>query len=135
MTSVLLTIHLIVTIALVVTVLLQRSEGGALGIGDGPGGLMTGRAAATLLSRSTAVLGGLFFLLAILLSVVPNLNRNKVDSEIIGSSDVGTVTAPAPEPAKPVESAPAQTAPATTPADDASAQPQPQPNPADKPEG
>lgn len=132
MTSVLLTIHLIVTIALVVTVLLQRSEGGALGIGDGPGGLMSGRAAATLLSRTTAVLGGLFFLLAILLSVVPNLNRGKIDSEIIGTKDVGMVTAPAPEPVKPAETAPAQTAPAATTTDNPS---QEQPKPADKPEG
>lgn len=134
MTSVLLTIHLLVTIALVITVLLQRSEGGALGIGDGPGGLMTGRAAATLLSRSTAVLGGLFFLMAILLSIVPNLNRNQVDSEIIGAKDVGTVTAPSPEPSKPVDNAVQQTAPAGDAAQPDTHDTQPK-TPADKPEG
>ena len=60
MQSVLIVIHLLVVIALVGVVLLQRSEGGALGTGGG-GGFMTGRGQANALSRATAILGALFF--------------------------------------------------------------------------
>lgn len=62
MTTVLLVIHVMLAIALVAVVLLQRSEGGALGIGGGGGmgGLMTGRATANLLSRTTAILAACF---------------------------------------------------------------------------
>ena len=51
MQTVLLSIHLIVALALVVTILLQRSEGGALGIGGGAGGMMTARGAGDLLTK------------------------------------------------------------------------------------
>jgi preprotein translocase subunit SecG len=73
MSSVLLVIHLIIAIALVATVLLQRSEGGALGMGGGGGGgggLFTGRGAANVLTRVTAVLAGLFFVTSILLTLL-----------------------------------------------------------------
>ena len=56
MMSVLIVIHLLMVIALVGVVLLQRSEGGALGTGGG-GGFMTGRGQANALSRATAILG------------------------------------------------------------------------------
>src|SRR5918911_41154 len=56
MATVLLVIHLMIAAALVGVVLLQRSEGGALGIGGGGGGVMTGRGAANLLTRATAAL-------------------------------------------------------------------------------
>ena len=56
-------------IALVATVLLQRSEGGALGMGGGGmGGLMTGRATANLLSRTTAILAACFMSTSLLLA-------------------------------------------------------------------
>jgi preprotein translocase subunit SecG len=73
MSSVLLVIHLIIAIALVATVLLQRSEGGALGMGGGGGGgggLFTGRGAANVLTRVTAVLAALFFVTSILLTLL-----------------------------------------------------------------
>ncbi len=71
MTTVLLIIHLLVTSALVGVVLMQRSEGGALGIGGGgPGGMMSGRGAASLLTRLTMVLGALFIANSILLAFV-----------------------------------------------------------------
>ncbi|TVR99587.1 MAG: preprotein translocase subunit SecG [Rhodospirillales bacterium] len=62
MITVILVIHLILAIALVGVVLLQRSEGGALGIGGGGGmsGFMTGRSTANLLTRATAILAALF---------------------------------------------------------------------------
>ena len=69
MTQVLLVIHIMLAIALVATVLLQRSEGGALGMGGGGmGGLMTGRATANLLSRTTAILAACFMSTSLLLA-------------------------------------------------------------------
>jgi preprotein translocase subunit SecG len=70
MTTVLLVIHLMIAAALVAVVLLQRSEGGALGMGGGGGGFMTGRGAANLLTRITAVLAAGFFATSILLAVI-----------------------------------------------------------------
>ena len=74
MMSVLIVIHLLVVIALVGVVLLQRSEGGALGTGGG-GGFMTGRGQANALSRSTAILGGLFFASALIMSIIAGWSR------------------------------------------------------------
>ena len=84
MTTVILTIHFLISVALVATVLLQRSEGGALGIGGGPGALMSGRGAANALTRATSVLGAMFFTTSILLTVIPNLGKTK-DSVVIGA--------------------------------------------------
>ena len=74
MTTVLLIIHLFVTLALIGVVLIQRSEGGGLGIGtsQGMGGFMSGRGTANLLTRATAILGTIFFLLSLGLAL---LNR------------------------------------------------------------
>ena len=54
MTTVVIVIHLMVVLAMIGLVLLQRSEGGALGIGGGAGGFMTGRGAGNVLSHATA---------------------------------------------------------------------------------
>ena len=73
MTAVLLVIHVLIALALIAVVLLQRSEGGALGIGGGgggAGGFMTGRGAANLLTRSTAILGVAFFATSIVLTLL-----------------------------------------------------------------
>lgn len=72
MHTVLIVIHLMVVLALVAVVLIQRSEGGGLGIGGGSGGFMTGRGQANLLTRTTAILAGGFFLTSLLLSVLAN---------------------------------------------------------------
>jgi preprotein translocase subunit SecG len=74
MQSALIAFHLVVVLALIAVVLLQRSEGGALGMGGG-GGFMTGRGQANALTRATAVLAGLFFLTSLTLTVIANLNR------------------------------------------------------------
>ena len=74
MMQVLIVIHLLVVIALVGVVLLQRSEGGALGTGGG-GGFMTGRGQANALSRATAILGALFFALALMMSILAGWSR------------------------------------------------------------
>ena len=72
MQEVILIVHILLAIVMVVLILLQRSEGGALGIGGGGGvgGLMSSRGAANLLTRSTAILAGLFFLTSIVLTVM-----------------------------------------------------------------
>ena len=72
MLNVLLVIHLLIAIALVGVILLQRSEGGALGIGGGGGGLMSGRAAGNLLTRATAILVAVFFLTSLGLALIAN---------------------------------------------------------------
>ena len=74
MQTVIIVIHLMVVAALVVVVLLQRSEGGALGIGGGGGGgFFTGRGQANALTRTTAILGTIFFLTSIALTVIAGL--------------------------------------------------------------
>jgi len=103
MLQVLLVIHVLVAIALVGVILLQRSEGGALGIGGGGGGgLMTGRAAGNLLTRATAVLVTVFFLTSLGLALIAN-SRSR-PSSLMNQPAAGTM-APAPAPAKPAEPA------------------------------
>ncbi|MBR0656684.1 preprotein translocase subunit SecG [Plastoroseomonas arctica] len=82
MASLLLVLHLIVTLSLIGVVLLQRSEGGGLGVGSsqGMGGFMSGRGTANLLTRTTAILGTLFFVLSIALALV---NRGSVQQRSI----------------------------------------------------
>lgn len=74
MTTVLLILHLFVTLAMIGVVLIQRSEGGGLGIGSsqGMGAFMSGRGTANLLTRTTAILAALFFALSLALAL---LNR------------------------------------------------------------
>ena len=74
MQTVLIVFHLMVVIALVGTVLLQRSEGGALGVGGG-GGFMTGRGQANALTRAPAILAALFFATSLALTLLANYNR------------------------------------------------------------
>lgn len=73
MVEVLLIIHLLVTIALVFLILIQRSEGGALGIGGG--GMMSARGTANFLTRATAVLATVMILISIALTVVSRGGR------------------------------------------------------------
>ena len=70
MTTVLLIVHMMIAAAMIGVVLLQRSEGGALGIGGGGGGFMTGRGAANFLTRVTAGLAAAFFVTSLLLSML-----------------------------------------------------------------
>jgi preprotein translocase subunit SecG len=72
MSTVLLVLFLFVTLALIGVILVQRSEGGGLGIGSsqGMGSFMTGRGTANLLTRTTAILGTAFMVLALVLAMV-----------------------------------------------------------------
>jgi len=87
MTTVLLILFLLVTLALIGVILVQRSEGGGLGIGGSAGGgmgsFMGGRGTANLLTRTTAILGTLFFVLALTLALLDRgtaLNRSILDA-------------------------------------------------------
>ena len=75
MENVLLVAYLLIVIALIAVILLQRSEGGGLGIGGNAGGLMTVRGSANLLTRTTGVLAALFFATAIGLTILAELDR------------------------------------------------------------
>ena len=76
METVFIVIHLMVIIAMVAMVLLQRSEGGALGIGGGGGGgFMTSRGQGNILTRATAVLAAAFFATSIVLTILGRLNE------------------------------------------------------------
>ena len=75
MENVLLVAYLLIVLALIAVILLQRSEGGGLGMGGNAGGLMTVRGSANLLTRTTAILAALFFATAIGLTVLAELNR------------------------------------------------------------
>src|SRR5438128_816676 len=117
MITVLLILHLMIALALVGVVLLQRSEGGALGIGGG-GGFMTGRGAANFLTRVTAGLAAAFFATSMLLTLLAT--RTERPPSVFDT--------PAAVPAK---SAPAVPGPEAPPA----GQPQPQPAQPSPPRG
>jgi preprotein translocase subunit SecG len=73
MQAVLIIVHLLVAMALIFVVLLQRSEGGALGMGGGGsglGGLFSPRGAASTLTRTTAILGLVFFITSMSLTLL-----------------------------------------------------------------
>jgi len=94
MTFVLLVVHLFVTLALIGLVLIQRSEGGGLGIGSsqGMGAFMGGRGTANLLTRTTAILGALFFGLSLALAL---LNRGTVAGHSLFDEPPPAASAPA----------------------------------------
>jgi len=101
LSTVLLIIHLFVTITLIGVVLIQRSEGGGLGIGSsqGMGSFMSGRGTANLLTRATAILATAFFVLSLLMAF---LDRGAVQRRSILD-----VPPPAAAPAAPALPAPA----------------------------
>jgi preprotein translocase subunit SecG len=114
MMAILIVIHVFVTITLIGVVLIQRSEGGGLGIGSsqGMGAFMSGRGTANLLTRTTAVLAAIFLSLSLTMAV---LNRS---TSVAGNSLLGmppttsqTVPLPAAPPTHPAPSVPTAPAP------------------------
>ena len=82
MQTVIIVVHLMIVAALIATVLLQKSEGGGLGVGGGAG-FMSSRGTANLLTRTTAVLAVGFFATSLLLSWLASYNRTP--TSIIGN--------------------------------------------------
>ena len=74
MHTVLIVVHLLIVLALIGLVLLQRSEGGGLGMGSG-GGFMTNRGTTNVLSRTTGILAAAFFATSLLLSIIAGMDR------------------------------------------------------------
>ena len=74
MQTVVIVIHLMIVVAMIGLVLLQRSEGGGLGIGGG-GGFMTNRGTANVLTRATAMLAAVFFATSLVLSLLAGFDR------------------------------------------------------------
>ncbi len=74
----------LIAATLVGVILMQRSEGGGLGVGGSSSGLMTARGASDFLTRSTAVLGGVFIVMSILLAAIAGvaLEPAKVDTSL-----------------------------------------------------
>ena len=93
MQTVILVIHLLIALALVGFILIQRSEGGALGMGGGGGGagFMTGRATADFLTRTTAVLAASFFITSVVLAILAN---DKSESRSILDQDPTPISQP-----------------------------------------
>ena len=108
--TILLVIHILVAIALTGVVLLQRSEGGALGMGGGPTGFMTARGAGDLLTRTTWILFAVFLILSVALTLLAGRERggSVVDRVTIDALDPDALNQP-PAGAAPV--APTETAP------------------------
>ena len=101
MEVILLVIHLILALVMIGVILLQRSEGGALGIGGGGGGgmsgFMTGRATANLLTRATAILAAGFFLTSMALTWVGTKREGAIVQGAPAASGKPTTSKPAPK--------------------------------------
>lgn len=117
METVLIVVHLMIVLALVGVVLLQRSEGGGLGIGGGSG-FMTARGAANALTRATAFLAIAFFATSLALSIMARYGERPIDIlERLptqtgapaggGAGVLDRLGGDAPAPAAPAETAPA----------------------------
>jgi preprotein translocase subunit SecG len=109
--GILLTFHIIVCIALIGVVLIQRSEGGALGMGGGPSGFMTARGAGDLLTRATWILGSIFFILSLTLTLLTARSQGEgsiVDRLKVQSIDPRTLNQPPPKEQAPAQPAPLQ---------------------------
>lgn len=141
MYAVLLTIEVVVCIAMIGVILLQRSEGGGLGMGSGggAGGLMSGRGAANVLTRTTVILATIFISTSIALTLVAKNTRkvSPLEDATSTSAPLGTLppgsTAPAQPSPTPLPAAPAALPVPAAPAPVAPAGPQPTPAPAPPP--
>jgi preprotein translocase subunit SecG len=101
MVAVLLVVHLLIAISLVGVVLLQKSEGGGLGMGGGGmSGFMTGRSTANLLTRTTAILAGCFFLTSISLAFLAGGQRTPHSVVDVPASSQPATPAPTQAPAQ-----------------------------------
>ena len=84
MITVILVIHVILAICIILAVLMQKSEGGGLGIGGNQsGGFMTSRGTANTLTKITTIVGALFFITSILLAILSGSNyKPSISQEI-----------------------------------------------------
>lgn len=90
----LLVVQAVIAFALVTVILMQRSEGGGLGMGGSPSGLMSARGAADFLTRATTILATLFVGMSIVLAVLAATQHRgaTVDTSLVGKTTSGTTT-------------------------------------------
>src|SRR5688572_27459528 len=98
--NVVLAIHALIALALVLVVLLQRSEGGGLGMGRSSDGMMSVRGQANLLTRTTGILAAVFFATSIALAIFAG-TQNKAPPVIPSGPTAPAVPGAAPPPAPP----------------------------------
>lgn len=118
-------VQALVAAALVGVILVQKSEGGGLGVGGSPSGLMSARGAANFLTRATAILAGLFVVLSIILAAlaVDQTTGRTIDTSLQRTTVPAAPAQPAdplagsanPSPAPTTGTAPASPAPASDP--------------------
>jgi preprotein translocase subunit SecG len=105
----LLIVQTLIAASLVSVILMQRSEGGGLGVGGSSSGFMTARGAADFLTRSTAFLGAAFIILSILLAAIAGASREPVKVDTSLANQMAPV---APQQGAPSTQPPAQQQPA-----------------------
>ena len=94
-----LVVQAIIAAALVTVILMQRSEGGGLGMGGSPSGFMSARGAADFLTRATTILATIFVLLSIALAVIAATRHRAatIDTSLVGkTAPAGPATGPVP---------------------------------------
>jgi preprotein translocase subunit SecG len=101
MQTVIIVIHLMIVLAMIGVVLLQKSEGGALGMGGGAG-FLSSRGSANVLTRTTAILAVGFFVTSLVLSILAGFDR-KPRSILQNAGATAPATAPAPGAPPPLE--------------------------------
>jgi len=106
----LLILQTLVAASLVGVILMQRSEGGGLGVGGSSSGFMTARGAADFLTRATAVLGALFVILSIVLAAIAGTARQPIQVDTSLANQVAPVS---PAQTQPAPGTQPQQAPAT----------------------
>ena len=109
----LLIVQSVVALSLITVILMQRSEGGGLGVGGSSSGFMTARGAADFLTRSTSILGTIFVGLSIVMAAVAGASREPAEIDTTLSNLAAPVgqdnsAAPAQPTANQAEPAPAQ---------------------------
>ncbi len=121
MTTVLLIIQLMISIVLIGLILIQRSEGGALGIGGGGGGgVMSGRSSANAVTKATTILGTAFIINCLLLSVAFSVENRGQGVTDVDKSETGlNIDADSPKDTIPsVDETPTEETPAPAPTEE-----------------
>lgn len=103
----LLVVQAIIAACLVTVILMQRSEGGGLGVGGSPSGFMSARGAADFLTRATQVLAGVFVLLSIVMAVMASVKHapSQIDTSLVKQAPVTAPATPAPASGDPLAGA------------------------------
>ncbi len=93
----LLVVQAIIATCLVTVILMQRSEGGGLGVGGSPAGFMSARGAADFLTRTTTILASLFVLLSIVMAVMASVKHapSQIDTSLVNQAPAGAPAQPA----------------------------------------